>query len=331
MMPAERIAVIGAGEHSALHHGSALRSYASLHPGEIELAAVCDLDEARAKEYAVKFGFARTYVDFRAMIAREHPDGIVAVTPMSRTAEIVEELLGLGIPLVIEKPPGESSADALRLLEAAEKHGTPHLVSFNRRFIPAVARAREWIEAGGAARAPRLAVARMLRRARREPGFPVGTGIHLVDTVLSFMGEPRRVTTAKAPTDHPGRFLSGSLLDFGSGRSAVLVLSPDVGTDEETYEIQGQGYTAQVDGIRCAVRIVEEGREVLSWRAEPGSAYEFVCGALGETERFVAALREGRGFSPDLREALVAMRCSEAIEVGGEVALAQGRRRRESS
>jgi predicted dehydrogenase len=317
----KRIAVIGAGSHSALHHGSALRSYAALHPGEIELTAVCDLDEARAKEYAARFGFSRTYADFRAMIGRERPDGLVAITPMTHTAAIVEELLGFGIPLVIEKPPGESSADTQRLLEAAEKHGTPHLVSFNRRFIPAMVRAREWIDAGGAAKAPRLVVARMLRHARRELGFPVETGIHLVDTVISLLGKPSRIATVKVPTDHPGRFLSNALFDFGSVRSATVVLSPDVGTEEETFEIQGQGYTAQVDTMRCTVRIVEDGREVLSWQPQRDAACEFLCGALGETERFVAALRDGRGFAPDLREALISMRASEAIEAGGVVAL----------
>ncbi|MDM7915328.1 MAG: Gfo/Idh/MocA family oxidoreductase, partial [Candidatus Eisenbacteria bacterium] len=127
-MPAKRIVIIGTGEHSALYHGSALRSYAGMRPGELELAAVCDFDEARAKDYATRFGFARTYVDFRAMIERERPDGIVAVTPIARTAAIAEELLGLGIPVVIEKPPGETSADTLRLLEAAEVYGTPHMV-----------------------------------------------------------------------------------------------------------------------------------------------------------------------------------------------------------
>jgi myo-inositol 2-dehydrogenase/D-chiro-inositol 1-dehydrogenase len=320
-----RIAVIGAGSHSALHHGSALRSYAALHPGEIELAAVCDLDGARAEEYAARFGFARIYRDYRAMIARERPHGLVAVTPMPRTAAIVEELLAFGIPLVIEKPPGESSADTRRLLETAERRGTPHLVSFNRRFIPAMVRAREWIDAGGAARAPRLVVARMLRHARREPGFPVGTGIHLVDTVLSFMGRPRRIATAKVPTDYPDRFLSTTVFDFGSGRSAAVVLCPDVGTDEETFEIQGQGYAVQVDSMHCTVRIVEDGREVCSWQPERDAAYEFLCGALGETERFVAALRDGRGFAPDLREALVSMRSSEAIEAGGVVAFEEDR------
>jgi hypothetical protein len=103
--------------------------------------------------------------------------------------------------------------------------------------------------------------------------------------------------------------------------ASAVVLSPDVGTEEETFEIHGQGYAIQIDSVRCAVRIVEGGREVLSWRPDRDAFYEFLCGALGETERFVAALRDGRGFAPDLREALVSMRASEAIEAGGKVTL----------
>jgi predicted dehydrogenase len=161
----------------------------------------------------------------------------------------------------------------------------------------------------------------MLRPARREPGFAVGTGIHLIDAVLSFMGPPRSILTVRAPTDHSGRFLYDALFSFEAGRSAAVVISPDVGAEEETFEIHGQGYSVQVDAIRCAVRVFEGGQEVLWWQPEKDAAYQFVCGALGETERFIAALREGRGFAPDLADALVSMRASEAVEAGGEVAL----------
>jgi predicted dehydrogenase len=317
----KRIAVVGAGNHSALHHGSALRTYAARHPGEIELAAVCDLDLARAAEYGARFGFARTYTDFREMIAGERPDGIVAVTPAGRTAAIARELLAFGIPLVIEKPPGETSAETLGLLHAARAHGTPHLVSFNRRFIPAVERAREWIAAGGSAREPRLVVGRMLRAARREVGFPVGTGIHLIDAVLSFLGAPRRVVTVRSPTAHADRYLYTASFDFGAGRGAAVVISPDVGTEAETLEIHGHGYAIQVDTIGCSVRIAGDGKEVLAWQPEDGTPYEEVCGALGETARFVAALRTGQGFFPDLAASLASMRAAEAVDAGGDVHL----------
>lgn len=314
-----RLAVIGAGNHSALHHGSALQSYAASHPGEIELAAICDLDEEKAREYAGRFGFARTYTDHRLMLEREKPDGLLAITHPAVTATLALDLLPRRIPLVIEKPTGESAADTLRLLECARTHEAPVMVSFNRRFIPAVARARAWL-AGRSP--PTLAVGRMLRPARREARFVTGTGIHVIDTVLSFMGTPRRVFTCRAPTDTPERFLYDSVVDFGAGSSAALVISPQVGIDEETVELLGQGYAILIDCMRCAVRIVKGEREELSWQVPRGAEYAFACGALDETTAFIRAIRDGSGFGPDLHDSLVTMASAEAIEAGGEVAIA---------
>ncbi len=316
-----RIAVIGAGNHSALHHGSALKLYAASHPGDIDLAAVCDLDAAKAEDYARQFGFARTYVDYRAMLERERLDALVAVTPVSATATVAADLLPRGIPLVIEKPTGESAADARRLLAIARQHGAPHMVSFNRRYIPAIARAREWLARQGPERAPRLVVGRMLRPARTELGFVTGTGIHLIDTVLSFMGAPRKVVTCRAPTPLPDRWLSNALLDFGGGASASVVIAPQVGAEEETLEILGQGYAIEIDTCRCSIRIIEGQRETLAWQAPADAPYALACGSLDETAAFVAAARRRSGFSPDLADSLRTMVTAEAIEAGGELAI----------
>jgi len=313
-----RIAVIGAGNHSALHHGNALQLYATAHPGEIELAAVCDLDAAKAGAYARQFGFSRAYGDYHEMIAAEQLDGLITVTPPGITAALAADLLVRGIPLAIEKPPAESASGTRRLLELARKHGAPHMVSFNRRYIPAVVKAREWLAGPLKGRAPLLVTARMLRPARREKNFVTGTGIHLIDTVLSFMAEPRRVFTRRAPTGHEHRFLYASLLECADGAGAAVVISPDVGTEEETVEIHGREYCIQIDTIRSRIRVVDGEQETLSWQPTGDAAYAFTCGALGETEAFIRSIREGKGFWPDLETSLLTMTIAEAIEAGGE-------------
>jgi len=183
-----RIVVLGAGNHSSGTHGPALRTYAAEHPGEIELAAVCDLDSAKAQKYADAFGFARTYTDIEAMLAEQQPDGLIAVTPIALTEEIVSGLLPHRIPMVIEKPPGEDSAATRRLLAAAEASGTPHMISFNRRFSPAIMRAREWLAQTAQERPPQVVLCRMLRHNRREDNFVIGTAIHLLDAAISILG-----------------------------------------------------------------------------------------------------------------------------------------------
>jgi predicted dehydrogenase len=217
-----RIAVIGAGNHFSLHHGNVLKLYAAAHPGELDLSAVCDLDAGKAGEYAKQFGFARTYTDYRTMLEDERLDAIVALTPVHATAAVATDLLPRGIPLLIEKPTGESAADTRRLLAMARKRGAPHMVSFNRRSIPAIVRAREWLAQQGPRRAPRLVVGRMLRPDRTDLEFVTETAIHLIDTVPSFTGMPRKVVTGLVPTPLPDRWLSNTLLDFGEGVSAMV-------------------------------------------------------------------------------------------------------------
>ena len=185
-----RIGVVGAGSHSSNNHGPALKQYCAEHPGEIELTAICDLDRDKAQTYADAFGFARVYDDVGRMLAGDTLDGLVLITPVAVTREVVGELLSRGIPLLIEKPPGENSAQTRELLRIARETGTPHMISFNRRFHPAVARAREWLAAHAADRPPDLALARMQRVGRRETDFITATAIHSVDAVLSFMSAP---------------------------------------------------------------------------------------------------------------------------------------------
>ena len=320
-----RLSVIGAGNHSALHHGAALAEYRRAHPGAIDLAGVCDLDAAKAAEYARRFGFATTYTSASEMIAREKPDGLIVVTQPNVTAAIGPELLSRRIPLLLEKPPGDTSDQTRALLRAAETGGTPHMVSLNRRYIPAVRKAREWLARRGETAAPRITIARMLRAARREAGFAVGTGIHVIDTVLCLMGAPRRAFTVKSAMESPGSFFFDTILDFGPGRSASIVISPDVGTEEETFEIHGPGYCILIDSMRCSVRILEEKRETLSWAAAESDPFVFRCGSLGETEAFVSAIREGKGFWPTLGDALVSMVACEAVDAGGEVSIPEQR------
>jgi predicted dehydrogenase len=158
----------------------------------------------------------------------------------------------------------------------------------------------------------------MLRHARREKAFVSGTGIHLIDTIVSFMGTPARAVTCRAPTPEPDRWLYDTLLDFGAGASASVIISPMVGTEEESVEIHGQDYAIQIDTVRCSVAVVDGGKEALTWKVPSDAEYAFTCGALPETEAFLRAIRSGTGYWPKLDDSLITMATAEAIEAGGE-------------
>ncbi|MFP3904770.1 MAG: Gfo/Idh/MocA family protein, partial [Armatimonadota bacterium] len=114
------LALLGAGSHSSGNHGPALKYIKENNPHDVQLVAVCDLDEEKAHNYADRFGFEKTYQDVHTMLDEEDIDGLVLITPVEMTEKLATELLPEGIPLVIEKPPGVNSEAARRLVGVAE-------------------------------------------------------------------------------------------------------------------------------------------------------------------------------------------------------------------
>ena len=319
-----RIGVIGAGAHSSAHHGPALGRCREERPGAVELAAICDLDAERARKYADRFGFEKVYTDMETMLGEEDLDGVVAVTPLPLTEEIAGRVIQSGKPLVIEKPPGPTVEAARRLRDRAVESGVPHMVSFNRRFNPALARARAWLAEEAAARRPCLAIARMLRHDRREEGFAFGTGIHLVDAVLSLMGRPEKVESHASPVSPGGTLFFDARVRFADGGAACLAFAPACGrkgVEEESLEIIGEGYDVQVDIGRCRIGIWDQGEQVLEWRAAEDAEDWEREGALDEMRAFIRYLEAGEGWWPTLEDALWSARTADAIQRGGETAL----------
>lgn len=322
-----KIAVIGAGNHSTVQHGPALKAYANMHPGRINLSAVCDLDIGKAKIYAKSFGFSNIYDNMDAMIDKETPDGLIVVTPMSLTKKIAGELLGKGIPLMIEKPPGKDSSETLDLLKIAENTGTPHMISFNRRFSPAVLKARDWIKDMLPERKPRIITAKMVRTRRIEPDFATGTGIHLVDNVLSFTGRPIHVSTEKPQV--AGSYSYISRISCDNGIIASIIIAPCSGASEETYEIYGDEYLVHIDFFSERIIIYDKGVCVLDWTLPSEADPAYKGGCIGEVENFVEYIMDKKEekaekrLGPDLKDGLFSMLASEAVMAGGckEIAL----------
>ena len=315
-----RIAVAGGGSHSFANHGAALKDIRDAAPDRVRLAAICDLDDARARKYAGAFGFETTYSDIDTMLAEQQIDGLILITPVELTEELATSLLPRGIPLVIEKPPGVDSEAARRLAQVADETGTPHMVSMNRRFSPALVRAREWLEARAADRPPRLCIARMLRHNRTEESFRVWTGIHLVDAALSVMGMPSHVRATNIPTGREGVFHSTAQVRTELG-SVHYFMSPAVGVCEETYEFQGDDYTVHVDTWHCSLTISDGNSIALQWQASADELPACSNGAVGETQAFIDAIEGRRDFGPSLHDALPSVLTAEAIAAGGDTAL----------
>jgi len=146
-----RLAVIGCGGMSSTGHGPSHARLARELP-ELSLVACCDLNAAKASQYAAKFGFARSYTDLEAMIAAEQPEAISVITPVEHTCRVFCQVVGHGRPTFTEKPPGLTVAELDQMLAAAGE--TINQVAFNRRFQPLVRKLKSNSRAGPVAAHP---------------------------------------------------------------------------------------------------------------------------------------------------------------------------------
>ena len=309
-----RIGLLGAGAHSVQNHGPAWRDYVARHPGTVDLVAVCDLDGGKARDYADRFGFSETHTDLEGILG-EGLDGLVAITPMDVTETVAGRILEAGIPVVIEKPPGVGVAGTRRLLDVAERTQTPHMISFNRRFTPALEKARAWMAEGG--RQPRHVISRILRHNRLEPDFARDTGLHQVDAVLSIIGAPSRVCGHQEFPEGARAANYTARIETDAGVTASIVQTPDVGVAEESIEILGDDFRVWLDFQDGAVHIDAAGKRVLSWSAtEEGMELHEANGAYGETAAFVAGLQAGGVLTPTMADGLVTMQAIVALQEG---------------
>jgi predicted dehydrogenase len=112
------------------------------------LKVVCGRDEAAVAEFAQRWGWENSTADWRAAIARPDVDLVDISTPGYTHRDIAVAAAEAGKHVFCEKPLAFTVTDAKAMLEAVRKAGVKHMVNFNYRRCPAVALAKQMIEAG---------------------------------------------------------------------------------------------------------------------------------------------------------------------------------------
>ncbi len=134
-----RVGIVGAGGISRTHADRWLQM-----PG-IELAGFYDIAEDASRRAVEAFGgkaFASLHELFDAV------DYVDVCTPGTAHAGPVIAALEAGIPTVSEKPLANSVADCEKIVDAAERTGTPLFVAMVVRFFPQFAKAKEVLDSG---------------------------------------------------------------------------------------------------------------------------------------------------------------------------------------
>lgn len=136
-----RIGFVGVGGMGQCAH---LRNYVTV--PDCEVVAIAEIRRELGRKVAARYGIPRVYADHAEMLAKEKLDGIVASQPFTRHGTLVPELLAAGIPVFTEKPLAGTIEMGEKVLAAARKAGTWHMVGYHKRSDPATMHAKAEIE-----------------------------------------------------------------------------------------------------------------------------------------------------------------------------------------
>lgn len=88
------------------------------------------------------------YQSCAAMLDRERLEGVIVATPTALHTQVGLELVGRGLPMLMEKPFADTLERGLELADAASSAGVAIAVGHHRRFDPAVSEARRILASG---------------------------------------------------------------------------------------------------------------------------------------------------------------------------------------
>lgn len=137
-----RVALLGCGR-IAKRHAELLGRGMIAHTA---LAAVCDLDIQKSRDYGDRFRVP-SYTDMDAMMKREAIDVVAILTPSGLHAEHVLRLAPYGKHLIVEKPMALTLEDADAMIAACDRHGCKLFVVKQNRFNVPVVKLRQALEA----------------------------------------------------------------------------------------------------------------------------------------------------------------------------------------
>jgi predicted dehydrogenase len=300
-----RLAIIGAG----------IFAEANLYPSlsthffdDVERVAICDLRPERADRLASKYGWPKTYTDFRQMLNREKPDGVIIVLGAKNHPVVAPEVLELGFPIFLEKPSSIDVEGTLKILAAAEVTGLPVQVGHQKRHGLAYVRAREYVQ-------DREKFGDVIQIESKMHGFTAFPTFytcmlewqcHNLDLVISFGGPISEIAAKSYKTSAKTGALT-VMLRFESGALGILGWG--------TYGGPGQfSERVEILGDKGRGVIITNGREVTFYDEEVGQTWthdwnpispnqsHVFNGYVGELRHFIDCVKEGRQPIPSIQD-----------------------------
>ena len=231
-MKVEKVAVglVGLGMVCDSH----LKAY-SAHP-DAKVMAVCDLDAARLKEIATKYGIPRTYTSYEQMLQDPEINTVDISTPTILHSPMALAAAMAGKNILCEKPFCLKLTEGQQVCEAARSNGVKLMVGESYIFMTSLKHARTLIEADEIGK-PQQIRQRFGSWVER-PGV-LETNRSVTDDHRGWRMDSKKAGGAGFPWmfDHCVHFFATAEYLMGSRIKEVYALKSDISWMKTTYQV----------------------------------------------------------------------------------------------
>lgn len=257
-MPDIGIGMLGQGFMGRAHaHALLTLGHIGDGPMRPRLVSLAGRDEAQLAETQRRFGFERVTTDWRELVDDPGVQLFENLGPNALHAQPTIAAAQAGRHVLCEKPLGLDGDESHAMWVAVHEAGVEHLCAFNYRFVPAIRRARELLEAGDLGEIHHVRARYLQSWGPTREGvwrFDVqqagsgalgDLGAHIVDLVRYLAGE---IETVSAVTT---TFAEGRTVDDAFA-AAITLAAGATGTLEATRYATGRanGLELEINGSK---------------------------------------------------------------------------------